>query len=503
MKKTPSLITGAGILCIGLMLTNSAYSYTVTPGHDYRIDMLASNFVGSVVGLSPSALIVLHDPTFVDSLRLVLDQASVPPGLTLPMHLDFWIASGSWGQSDTLRVRVDFDTSFQAQPPNWSLDIPLSVVASCSVSCHGIAENEPYLAGPDHVNGGCNSSPPIFRTISCNDTVCGTGFTFYYASYNRRDTDWYQLITTEPSNFTWEVEADFRVQTYVMDGTYGCEYLSPIGYTTADSCGLAKIETGCIPPGTYWFYVSPQVFTGMPQPKPYRAVLTCNICESIEPCEYAQEIQCPQTINDNNGTGNDYWVVYPQCGGYFETGPEKVYRIQIPSDGTILTATLSGMTADLDLLLLNECHYGSCINGGDVGFTDTLFASTYYIVVDGYLGAISDYTLSISCIIPIPPTPAIVIQRLNPTDVRLTWEYTQPVDLFNVYRADSASFTPSPSNWLGSTVTTNFVDEGAMNYPGVNYFYRVVAVRGVPSLGFESTGSKLSKLNYFNTSTTE
>ena len=503
MKRTICFLTGAIVLCIGLMLTSSVYSYTVTPGHDYRIDMLASNFVGSVVGLTPSALIVLHQPTFVDSLRLVMDRASVPPGLALPMHLDFWIASGSWGQSDTLRVRVDFDTSFQAQPPNWSLDIPLSIVASCSVSCHGIAENEPYLAGPDHVNGGCNSSPPVFRTISCNDTICGTCFTFTQGSSHIRDTDWYQLITTQPTNFIWEVEAEFKVQIFIYDGTYGCAARAPIGWTSSDSCGMAVIETGCLPPGTYWFFVSPQYFSGIPQPKPYRAVLTCDECESVDPCELAVNITCPIVITDNNSTGSDYWAAYPQCGGFMETGPEKVYRIQIPSDETILTATLSGMTADLDILLLNECHYGSCINGGDVSFTDTLFAGTYYIIVDGYQGVVSNYTLSVSCIIPIPPTPAIVIQRLNSTDVMLTWEYTQPVDVFDVYRADSANFTPSPANWLGSTVTTSLVDEGAMNYPGINYFYRVIAISGIPSLGSESTGNKIRKLVPFNTSTTE
>jgi hypothetical protein len=503
MKRTNCFLTGVGILCIGLMLTSSAYSYSVTPEHDYRIDLLASNFVGSVVGLTPSALVALHQPTFVDSLRLTLEQGSIAPGLTLPMHLDFWIAAGSWGLSDTLRVRVDFDTSFQAQPPNWPLVIPLSVVASCSVSCHGIAENEPYLVGPDHVNGGCNSSPPVFRTISCNDTICGTCFTFYYASYNRRDTDWYQLITTEPTSFTWEVEANFLVQTYVMDGSYGCNSLAPIGGAIADSCGLAKIVTGCVPPGTYWFYVSPQVFTGIPQPKPYRAILTCTSCESINPCEDAQIIQCPQTIQGNNGTGNDYWAVYPQCGGYFETGPEKIYRIPIPNDETILTAALSGMSADLDILLLNECHYGACIDGGDIGFTDTLSAGIYYIVVDGYQGAVSNFMLTVSCIVPIPPTPAIVIQRLNETDVRLTWEYVEPVSVFNVYRADSSNFVPSLENWLGSTVTTSYVDEGAMSYPGINYFYRVVAVSGIPASGSESIGNMFKKPIHCNTSTIE
>jgi len=503
MKRTNRFLTGAGILLSSLMVMTSVYSYTVTPGHDYQIDLLASNFIGSVVSLSVPSLIVSHQPVFIDSLCLILDQWSVPPGQTVPFHLYFHIATGFWGQSDTLQAVVQFNSSFQVQPPNWSLDIPLSVVTSCSVSCEGIAENEPCTVCPDHVNGGCNSSPPLFSNITCGDTICGTCFTFYQAPYNRRDTDWYQLITTEPTNFTWEVEADFRVQTYVMDGTYGCGGLAPIGGTTADSCGLTKIETGCIPPGTYWFYVSPQSFSGIPQPKPYRAVLTCTACESVEPCALAEEIACSQVITDNNGTGNDYWAVYPQCGGSMETGPEKVYQIQIPSDGTILTATLSGMTADLDILLLNECHYGSCINGGDVSFTDTLYAGTYYIIVDGYLGAVSDYTLSVDCITSILPTPAIVIQRLNATDVMLSWEYSQPVDNFNVYRADSTNVLSLPSNFLGSTVTISYVDEGAMNYPGVNYFYRVVAVRGIPSLGSESAESKIKKLVPFNISTTE
>ena len=86
------------------------------------------------------------------------------------------------------------------------------------------------------------------------------------------------------------------------------------------------------------------------------------------------------------------------CSAWDESGPEVRYAFSVPTT-TNVTATLSGMTADLDLFLTeNGCDANHCT---DVGGTQVVFTATpgidYFLVVEGYFGAISDYTLTITC----------------------------------------------------------------------------------------------------------
>ena len=71
----------------------------------------------------------------------------------------------------------------------------------------------------------------------------------------------------------------------------------------------------------------------------------------------------------------------------------------------IVTVTISGMTADLDVFMLSACDENACIAYGNATFTtDCLAAGTYYIVVDGYNGAVSTFDLEVTCT-DCPVTP--------------------------------------------------------------------------------------------------
>ncbi len=470
-----------------LMLTAVAHSYIVVPGHEYRVELDVSNFIGSVVSLSYVEIVVDHQPAFVDSVYESSGEEFVGPGDSHTFQLDFTIASGSWGQSDTLKVTMQFGNTFIVEPDSWYVEIPLEAVAECSVSCQGIAEGEPYFTGSDTYNGGCNSSPPVFQSIDCGDTICGTAFTFYIAPYNYRDTDWYQCTVTQPSSFRWEVEAEFPLYMMVIDGSYGCENLGYIDYDYADSCGMGVIETDCLPAGTYWFFVCPQSFTEHPEEVPYRAVLTCDTCSTTHPCELQEELLCEEIVEWNNGSGTDHWVTYPHCQGYGQTGPENVFHIQIPYDGTVLTATLSDMQADLDLFILDDCSYDACLDGAGDTLIVELDQGDYYLVVDGYFGAVSDYTMIVTCDVLEPPAPLVTIQLLDSTSIELNWDYQEPVDYFNIYRSDSLESYDPLTDLIGTSDSTSFVDQGVLTTTATEYFYWVTAVR-IPRRSLSSTG---------------
>ena len=83
------------------------------------------------------------------------------------------------------------------------------------------------------------------------------------------------------------------------------------------------------------------------------------------------------------------------CTGWYETGPEVVHTITTTVAGDI-TATLSNLSVDLDVFILDACSHQSCAAYGDeVAVYADAPPGTYYIVVDGYLGASGSYTLTV------------------------------------------------------------------------------------------------------------
>jgi hypothetical protein len=103
------------------------------------------------------------------------------------------------------------------------------------------------------------------------------------------------------------------------------------------------------------------------------------------------------SLAGDNTSGNRNADAY-SCVSWNETGPEIVYEMAVTLPGTYMSASLSDLTADLDIFLLSSCSEDSCLAFGDnaVDYTFT-HPGTYYIVVDGYYGATSTYTLRVAC----------------------------------------------------------------------------------------------------------
>jgi len=72
----------------------------------------------------------------------------------------------------------------------------------------------------------------------------------------------------------------------------------------------------------------------------------------------------------------------------------------IPSISGIASLELDGINANLDLFVLNnQCHSGNCIANGDQAAIFPITAGqTYYVIVDGFMGAQSNYSLSVDCL---------------------------------------------------------------------------------------------------------
>jgi len=108
--------------------------------------------------------------------------------------------------------------------------------------------------------------------------------------------------------------------------------------------------------------------------------------------------------NDSAGSTDDV-TEYGCYGGYSYSGPEFAYTFVADESGEV-TLTLSGLNDDLDLFLLDgsDCDPSACLAGSANGGTDdesitydVTAGAEYRIVVDGYAGAVSDYTLELNC----------------------------------------------------------------------------------------------------------
>lgn len=113
-------------------------------------------------------------------------------------------------------------------------------------------------------------------------------------------------------------------------------------------------------------------------------------------CAGATPIYCGVPVNGSTvGLVNN--VNTYGCNSWLQSGPEKVYILQTTEPGTI-TATLSNLSADLDVIILDACTEGNCLaEGNNSASVANASPGTYFIVVDGYGGAQGSFTLSVSC----------------------------------------------------------------------------------------------------------
>ena len=160
--------------------------------------------------------------------------------------------------------------------------------APCSSQCPpgAIAEGEPSC-GPEYVdvtNGGCNSTPPVFTNLECNElgvTVCGTYGTYSFQGGDRRDTDWYSFTIDETKTISYCVCGSQATQIAILDAAQGCGNITLVCGSQFGNAGQEVCCTATLPPGTYWLFVATDGFFGLPCGSPYVLSLQGLTCPSV------------------------------------------------------------------------------------------------------------------------------------------------------------------------------------------------------------------------------
>lgn len=154
---------------------------------------------------------------------------------------------------------------------NYRLDINAVAVCATLSSAGTVSENE--TCGVDN-NGGCNDTPPVYRTLNCGQIAYGT----FWGAAGFRDTDWYQVTVPANGTLTVSLQSRFPANVAVFGGP--CENLTDVGNpNTAESfnCSTGTV-TSAVNAGTYTIVVTPDTFNLLPCTRgvnEYRLSVTC------------------------------------------------------------------------------------------------------------------------------------------------------------------------------------------------------------------------------------
>lgn len=110
-------------------------------------------------------------------------------------------------------------------------------------------------------NNGCNGTTPgQSQDIVVGSRIRGT----FWADNNTRDTDFYKLVVTQDASVTVNIYAASFVTGLILSGDIavaGCTAVSVVGSTSGNCPSTGQV---CLNPGTYYVFVAPSVFTGIP-----------------------------------------------------------------------------------------------------------------------------------------------------------------------------------------------------------------------------------------------
>lgn len=275
---------------------------------------------------------------------------------------------------------------------------------SCEADKAGVLSTTPGLCAGS--SQWCVQATPI----QCGDflenetTVGGTNLISNYTDC----TDGNFLAAEKVYVFYNATVADIQIGLEILTPGLDLDLLLLGGDCSAVSCidaslssNSGSVNEGIIledaPIGTYYIVVDGESASSVGA---YNLELGCGNLD----CSAAVELVCGVTYSGSNADGTDMVSGYG-CESLINVennGPEVVHTFTITQSGNV-NIYLSGLTDNLELFLLDDCDRNACIDfsentgNADEQINANLLAGTYYVVVDGYNGAVSNYSLRVEC----------------------------------------------------------------------------------------------------------
>jgi hypothetical protein len=328
--------------------------------------------------------------------------------------------------------------------------VSITVANANCAACPGgatVIENEPECGhegggGPfDSVNGGCNSSPPAFTSISVGDLVCGTTQVVANAS---RDTDWFSFTLASGTEVTWTVTAEFPALIGFINSPCPQGGFIPGGFGFTSSCAAGSV-TLCLPAGTYYAFVAASSFTdpiscGGGAGSRYFAQLSGVPCTPYVPpnddCGTAIALTVGVPESGDNTNANTTTILDGGSGCTFGGAPSNNdvwYTFTPAADGTFQVSTC-GSLLDTVLSVWTACPGSQFVdmiacNDDTCGLQSSVVvamnaAQTYYIRVSGWNNASGTFEVLVTDLGSLPPgdtcaTAIVVNEGTHPFDTTI------------------------------------------------------------------------------------
>ena len=245
--------------------------------------------------------------------------------------------------------------------------------------------------GSDSHNNGDTGSTDAIDSWACDPALSMTGPEYLY-----------EFMAPVPATYTVELTGmTADLDLFVLDAAGGdCEVAPCLAHAASAGAADESLTFVATTDGQL-FYLAVDGYQGATSD--YTIEVSCPECSTDWP------LNCVESADTwTNGIGaTNTWEDYA-CTAYAdeETGPEYVYVFNAEADGTV-TVDLTGLTADLDLFVLAadasggcdpaECQANSSSTADESITWSVLAGETWYIVVDGFQGATSGWTITLSC----------------------------------------------------------------------------------------------------------
>ena len=146
------------------------------------------------------------------------------------------------------------------------------------------------------------------------------------------------------------------------------------------------LATTDVQPGTYWVAVDSWVSSGGTV---YDGAYSVNITHTpfATSCSWDDCVSSlPYSTSASTTGGSDDWDSYSCAPGTNEGGPERVYAIEVPSNGTLTASIVDGAGVDVDVHILSAADPNSCLARGHTSASASVSAGTVYVSVDSWVG---------------------------------------------------------------------------------------------------------------------
>jgi hypothetical protein len=174
-----------------------------------------------------------------------------------------------------------------------------------------------------------------------------------------------------------------KAESLGLLSTKHCTRLFPVGL------GLLMMISA-----TAWASEIPVAYPKKPISRPHTSHATTSIPDCSEAIPVSLVPNSSQVFVGDT-TSESALIPSYSCQPWNESGPEVIYEVTT-TEPLLLHAILSSPGIDLDIFLLSDCDTDACVAAHTAEFMAEIPAGTWYLIVDGFMGAAGAYDLTLN-----------------------------------------------------------------------------------------------------------